>query len=87
LQEAFQNWRNWHEPASKSDGHCAARFSKEHFSLETYWLDFITWQDYPIAGFQNALDATPRNLLPGRRKGFDLSSFAKLSANSKAFGT
>jgi hypothetical protein len=62
-------------------------FQKRIVHRKLIWPDFKTWRDYPIAGFQNALGATPRNLLPGRRKGLDLGRFEKFSANSKAFGT
>jgi hypothetical protein len=69
----------------------SGRLSK---SVSWLWLAFKIGE-LSIAGFQNrqvgsgrlskALGAAPRNLLSNRSKGFELASFKKLFANSKAF--
>jgi hypothetical protein len=63
-------------------------------SVSWLWLAFKIGE-LALAGFQNwqvgssrlskALGAGPRNLLSNRSKGFELASFKKLFANSKAF--
>jgi hypothetical protein len=40
LLKAFQNQGHWQWPAFKRGGHCAASFSKQIFSSETYLPDF-----------------------------------------------
>jgi hypothetical protein len=63
-------------------------------SASWLWLAFKIGE-LALAGFQNrrvgsgwlskATGAAPRNLLSNRSKGFELASFKKLLANSKAF--
>jgi hypothetical protein len=84
--KSFQNRRDWLLPAFKSGGHCAARFSKENCSSETCLPDFKTSQIAPCQ-LSKALGVSAINLLSNRSKGFDLTGFEKLSANSEAFGT
>jgi hypothetical protein len=73
--------------AFKSGGRCGARFSKDnYYLLATYLPDFKIGEIVPCR-FSKALGATPRHLSSNRRKGFELTGFEMLSANSKAFGT
>jgi hypothetical protein len=64
----------------------AAHFSQENCLSATYLPDFKTLEIAPCQ-FSKALDATLRLLSSNRSKGFELTGFKKLSANSKAFGT
>ncbi len=70
----------------KSGRRRAAHLSKENCSSATYFPDCKTHKIAPFR-FSKALGATPRHLSSNSSKGFELASFEKLSANSKAFGT
>jgi hypothetical protein len=69
LLKAFQNRQNWHWPAFKRGGRCAACFLKENCSLETHLPDFKTGEIAP-GKFSKALGVTPGNMLSNWSKGF-----------------
>jgi hypothetical protein len=82
LLKVFQNPRNWPWTAFKSDGRCAASFSKENCLLETYFAGLKTSKFGP-RWFSTAIGATVRNLSSNRSKGYEFASFDKLSAIQK----
>jgi hypothetical protein len=78
LLKAFQNQRHWPWPAFKSGGHCAASFSKQIFSSETYLPDFLKLARLTHGEAQ-------KYLLSNRSKGFEVARFQKLCAKLTNF--
>jgi hypothetical protein len=86
LRKAFENWQDRLLPASW----LWPAFKIGKLALAAFKIGKLALAGYQIRGngsgrLSKVLGAATRNLLSNRSKGFELASFKKLFANSKAF--